>query len=92
MCTNGRYNESNYPVQELWRKRGGGHIFEGGVLTGHYGISIYCMSALSLHIDSTESMMLPWTQLVMYLAYSVLQAKRVHFGFCDKLVYNFKNN
>ena len=28
----GRYNESNYPVQELGRKRGGGRIFEGGVL------------------------------------------------------------
>ena len=29
--TGGRYNESNYPVQELWRKRGGGgrRIFEG---------------------------------------------------------------
>ena len=36
--TGGRYNESNYPVQELWRKRGGGRIFEGGVLAGHYGI------------------------------------------------------
>ena len=35
--TGGRYNESNYPVQELWRKRGGGRIFEGGVLAGHYG-------------------------------------------------------
>ena len=36
--TGGRYNESNYPVQELWRKRGGGGgIFEGGVLAGHYG-------------------------------------------------------
>ena len=36
--TGGRYNESNYPVQELWRKRGGGgRIFEGGVLVGHYG-------------------------------------------------------
>ena len=33
----GRYNESNYPVQELGRKRGGGRIFEGGVLAGHYG-------------------------------------------------------
>ena len=33
----GHYNESNYPVQELWRKRGGGAIFEGGVLAGHYG-------------------------------------------------------
>ena len=30
--TGGRYNESNYPVQELWWKRG------GGVLVGHYGI------------------------------------------------------
>ena len=36
--TRGRYNESNYPVQELGRKEGGGHIFEGGVLAGHYGI------------------------------------------------------
>ena len=36
----GRYNESNYPVQELGRKRGGGCIFEGGVLAGHYGIYI----------------------------------------------------
>ena len=35
--TGGRYNESNYPVQELWWKRGGGRIFEGGVLAGHYG-------------------------------------------------------
>ena len=39
-----RYNESNYPVQELWLKReggggGGGGIFEGGVLAGHYGSS-----------------------------------------------------
>ena len=25
-----------YPVQELGRKRGGGRIFEGGVLAGHY--------------------------------------------------------
>ena len=39
----GRYNKSNYPVQELWLKRdwgggggGGGAIFEGGVLAGHY--------------------------------------------------------
>ena len=24
-------------MQELWRKRGGGRIFEGGVLAGHYG-------------------------------------------------------
>ena len=39
--TGGRYNESNYPVQELWRKRGGGRIFEGGVLAGHYGICLY---------------------------------------------------
>ena len=41
--TGGRYNESNYPVQELWRKRGGGgggRIFEGGVLAGHYGIHL----------------------------------------------------
>ena len=28
----GRYNESNYPVQELGQKRGGGRIFEGGVM------------------------------------------------------------
>ena len=35
--TGGRYNESNYPVQELWWKRGGGRIFKGGVLAGHYG-------------------------------------------------------
>ena len=36
----GRYNESNYPVQELGQKRGGGGrcIFEGGVLAGHYSI------------------------------------------------------
>ena len=26
-------------VQELGRKRGGGRIFEGGVLAGHYGTS-----------------------------------------------------
>ena len=38
--TGGRYNESNYPVQELWRKRGGGRIFEGGVLAGQYGMVI----------------------------------------------------
>ena len=31
------YSESNYPVQELGRKRRGGRIFEGGVLAGHYG-------------------------------------------------------
>ena len=35
--TRGRYNESNYPVQELGRKEEGGRIFEGGVLAGHYG-------------------------------------------------------
>ena len=35
----GRYNESNYPVQELRWKRRGGLIFERGVLAGHYGIS-----------------------------------------------------
>ena len=28
---------SNYPVQELGRKEGGGRIFEGGVLAGDYG-------------------------------------------------------
>ena len=44
--TRGRYNESNYPVQEHRRKReggggGGGRIFEGGVLAGHYGICIF---------------------------------------------------
>ena len=37
--TGGLYNESNYPVQELWQKRGRGRIFEGGVLAGHYGTS-----------------------------------------------------
>jgi len=37
MLTRGRYNESNYPVQELRWKEGGGLIFEGGVLAGHYG-------------------------------------------------------
>ena len=26
-------------MQELGRKRGGGRIFEGGVLAGHYGMS-----------------------------------------------------
>ena len=41
--TGGRYNESNYPVQELWRKRGGGRIFEGGVLAGHYGTYIIAL-------------------------------------------------
>ena len=48
--TGGRYNESNYPVQELWRKRGGGQrrIFEGGVLAGHYSISIKTTLARSL--------------------------------------------
>ena len=25
-----------YPAQELGRKEGGGRIFEGGVLAGHY--------------------------------------------------------
>ena len=34
----GHYNESNYPVEELGRKRGGGCNFEGGVLAGHYGM------------------------------------------------------
>jgi len=33
----GRYNESNYTVQELRWKRRGGLIFEGGVLAGHHG-------------------------------------------------------
>ena len=45
--TGGRYNESNYPVQELWRKRGGGRIFEGGVLAGHYGSCVWPHTSLS---------------------------------------------
>ena len=32
--TGGRYNESNYPVQELWRKRGGGAYFRRGRISG----------------------------------------------------------
>ena len=44
--TGGRYNESNYPVQELWRKRGGGRIFEGGVLAGHYGMFLITITVL----------------------------------------------
>ena len=40
----GRYNESNYPAQELGAKKGGGHIFEGGVLAGHYGITEWVLA------------------------------------------------
>ena len=36
----GVITSQNYPVQELGRKRGGGRIFEGGVLARHYGICI----------------------------------------------------
>jgi len=39
--TRGRYNKSNYPVQELRWKRRGGLIFERGVLAGHYGICCF---------------------------------------------------
>ena len=55
--TGGRYNESNYPVQELWQKRGGGRIFEGGVLAGHYGM--YCtreiLQVLAIDISGAAS-------------------------------------
>ena len=34
----GALKQTSYPVQELGRKAGGGHIFEGGVLAGDYGM------------------------------------------------------
>ena len=34
--------ETEIPVQELWLKKGGGLIHEGGISAGHY--SIYFMS------------------------------------------------
>ena len=65
--TGGRYNESNYPVQELWRKRGGGgRIFEGGVLAGHYGIQYLfrvcpVMRLVQTQISGTSNGMVSYT-------------------------------
>ena len=41
-------------MQELGRKRGGGRIFEGGVLAGHYGI-IICKMVLGLNAPGQPS-------------------------------------
>ena len=53
----GRYNESNYPVQEFGRKRGGGHIFEGRVLAGHCGI-------VTINLEVVTTLLVPVVQLV----------------------------
>ena len=63
--TGGRYNESNYPVQELWRKRGGGRIFEGGVLAGHYGIFLVTIIGDGDLVDITNYL-LPLEKIHIY--------------------------
>ena len=77
--TGGRYNESNYPVQELWRKGGGGRIFEGGVLAGHYGT----MGVQILH-DSTIA---AYSMKILYLSLGHLSLGRVSLIHCTLVSY-----
>ena len=64
--TGGRYNESSYPVQELRRKRGGGRIFEGGVLAGHYGTCTSGINNRESPIKSHKPLTRLWT-LALFL-------------------------
>jgi len=58
-----RYNESNYPVQELRWKKGGGGL--RGVLAGHYG-TLLAMDRCLFHI-----ICLVWANITVFVTVRV---------------------
>ena len=53
-------------MQELGRKRGGGRIFEGGILAGHYGTTY-----LPLHLQDYHAPAFPSDGVTFVLRISV---------------------